>query len=52
MQNMFMAADPSKEKGPFSFAKGARNVGMIGTRDIAAFAAECTVSEQSDESTF
>ncbi len=52
MQNMFMASEFIKQQGQFSFATGAGKMGMIDTRDIAACAAECAMSEQWDGQTF
>lgn len=51
MQNMFMAADQIGQQGQFSFAMGAGKMGMIDTRDIAACAAECALSERWDGQT-
>lgn len=52
MQNMFVATDSIRGRGQFSFAMGAGKMGMIDTRDIAACAAECAVSEHWDGQTF
>jgi len=48
MQNMFMAADQISQQGQFSFAMGDGRMGMIDTRDIAACAVECALSERWD----
>ncbi|WP_299664551.1 SDR family oxidoreductase [uncultured Ruegeria sp.] len=52
MQNMFMAADQIGHEGQFSFAMGDGKMGMIDTRDIAACAAECALSDQWDGQIF
>ncbi len=46
MQNMLLALEPIKTNGQFSFAMGAGEMGMIDTRDIAACAAHCALSDQ------
>lgn len=46
MQNLFIAADQIKEDGQFSFAMGVGRMGMIDTRDIAACAVECALSDK------
>ncbi|WP_417595211.1 NAD(P)H-binding protein [Parasphingorhabdus sp.] len=46
MQNMFMAAETIAGDGSFSFAMGEGSIGMIDTRDIAACAMHCTLSDQ------
>lgn len=51
MQNLFMAADQIIEDGQFSFAMGTGRMGMIDTRDIAACAAECALSDKWDGQT-
>ncbi len=48
MQNLFMAADQIRQQGQFSFAMGDGRMGMIDTRDIAACAVACTLSDQWD----
>lgn len=48
MQNLFMAADQISQQGQFSFAMGDGRMGMIDTRDIAACAVACTLSDQWD----
>jgi uncharacterized protein YbjT (DUF2867 family) len=52
MQNLFMAADQISQQGRFSFAMGAGRMGMIDTRDIAACAVACTLSDQWDGKVF
>ncbi|MFS4580079.1 SDR family oxidoreductase [Phaeobacter sp. C3_T13_0] len=52
MQNLFMAADQISQQGQFSFAMGNGRMGMIDTRDIAACAVACTVSDQWDGETY
>ncbi len=51
MQNMFMAVDQISQQGQFSFATGTGKIGMIDTRDIAACAVECALSDRWDGQT-
>jgi uncharacterized protein YbjT (DUF2867 family) len=48
MQNLFMVSDQIRQQGQFSFATGAGRMGMIDTRDIAACAVECAISNRWD----
>lgn len=52
MQNLFMAAAQVKQSGQFSFATGDGLMGMIDTRDIAACAVECALSDEWDGKIF
>lgn len=52
MQNLFMAADRISRQGQFSFAMGDGRMGMVDTRDIAACAVACTVSDRWDGEAF
>ncbi|WP_377192970.1 NAD(P)H-binding protein [Ruegeria meonggei] len=52
MQSLFMAADQISQQGQFSFAMGRGRMGMIDTRDVAACAVDCTLSDQWDGEVF
>ncbi|KZL06747.1 NAD(P)H azoreductase [Pseudovibrio axinellae] len=48
MQNLFMAADQITQQRQYSFATGEGSMGMVDTRDVAACAVTCALTDQWD----